>query len=79
MAQIKEIGIFTIVDSGNVIVDVWYGQGRMNEVIAASFDEAIAALPYAVRRDFTRKGAYRLVKTKFGTRVRGQWWQPTGK
>ena len=79
MAHIKEVGIFTVIDSGEVTIDIWYVSGRMNEVRADSFDEAVVALPYVLKHEFTRKGAYRLVKTKKGTRVRGQWYQPTGE
>lgn len=79
MAQVKEIGIFTSVEDGSVVIDIWYVSGRMMEVSGDDFDEAVAALPCAVRREFLRKGAYRLTKAKFGTRTHGQWWQPKGE
>lgn len=79
MAQVKEVGIFTYVEDGSVVIDVWYVSGRMTEVFGDDFDEAIAALPCTVRRDFLRKDAYRLIRTNFGTRTHGQWYRPKGE
>lgn len=79
MAQIKEVGIFTVIEGEMVTIDIWYESGHMNEVVGRSFAQAFHRLPYTLQRAFSRPSAFHLVKVKEGSRVRGEWWQPTGE